>query len=58
MPDHGNVMCVELKGADNFVTIEISDNDGKHKPKKIRLDKESLMMLSNVLESASNLLEW
>lgn len=52
--DH-NVLCVEYKG-NNEVKIIISDNDGEHEPKEVRLSASQILRLRNVLKHTYRLM--
>lgn len=51
-----NVLCVEYKGGDE-VKIIISDNDGEHEPKSVRLGYMHVFSLYRTLKSITELME-
>jgi len=55
-PSDGNVMSVEVEGTNHFMTIEISDADGEHEPKSIKIDRKTLSRLANELKLISELM--
>lgn len=54
--DPDNVMSIELRDTNHFVTIEISDSDGDHEPKSIRMHKQAAARLANDLKLISELM--
>mgnify|MGYP001133753117 CR=1 FL=1 len=48
--DEANVLCIEQAGTDKFISLEISDNDGEHEPKQIKLTPSQALRVSVILK--------